>query len=572
MPKCLTRSILYFFSRKFHSKIQFLIETAITCKMAANSGAGKASETGPTKPAHALFNAVSSSKLRLVRLLIDGGLHVDTRNAQQQTPLLAACSSLETRHLRGETREKVVKYLIEAGANVNVRDKVGRTPLIYAVITRAHSSVVFDLVVAGADLWFEDDSRNCAFDYAVQREEVSQIGVMVEAHKRWKSSSREEESRKSCEKLTRTQSATKHNKKVEGTTDQGTGKQKHIAKALQLSNIYISPEAIGTSSKKTPDDPLRPATSPRVSEENEMHSPSRPISVTPCEGAAGNRFEMFPVVPKDTATSPESLIEEKRLCSLCKNIILEDSDSQAAKDSDGSNYSDLNLGDYDLSGWLYRRRSTGSLFGRTQQRIQWKKSLGITLEDLFSSTEINRPNFGSQSLFVKSRRTNTMVDISTTGLTVPALNRARSASVSLPPTSILGEGFRFLGDQVFAASASEERFLVENKLLPKPSEVPIRRASSSSAIGFKQKGDLVYTSDSRIFLADDGGDDDWDEILVVPPEVMQHRAKSPVHSSSPSPTCGGGSESGARSSGSPPIPRIVFTDVVKTSSKGSEKK
>ena len=549
--------------------------------MAANGGAGKASETVPTKPAHALFNAVSSSKLRLVRLLIDGGLHVDTRNAQQQTPLLAACSSLETRHFRGETREKVVKYLLEAGANVNVRDKVGRTPLIYAVITRAHSSVVFDLVAAGADLWFEDDSRNCAFDYAVQRGEVSQIAVMVEAHKRWKSSSREEESRKSREKPTRTlnpgkkaavrRSATKHNKKVEDTTHQGTGKQKYIAKAIKPSNIYILPEAIGTSTKKTPDDPLRPAKPPHVSEENKMHSPSRTISVTPCERVAGTRFEMFPDVPKDTAMSPESSIDENRLCSLCRNIILEDSDSKAAEDLDGSNYSDLNLGDYDLSGWLYRRRSTGSLFGRTQQRIQWKKSLGITLEDLFSSTEINRPNFGSQSLFVKSRRTNTMVDISTTGLTVPALNRARSASVSLPPTSILSEGFRFLGDQAFAASASEERFLVENKLLPRPSEFPIRRSSSSSAIGFKQKGDLVYTSDSRIFLADDS-DDDWDEILVVPPEVMQHRAKSPVHSSSPSPTWGVGSESGAQSSGSPPIPRIVFTDVVQTSSKGSVQK
>lgn len=556
--------------------------------MAANGNAAQASETGPTKPSHALFNAVSSSKLRLVRLLIDGGLHVDTRNAQQQTPLLAACSSLETRHFRGETRERVVKYLIEAGANVNVRDKVGRTPLIYAVITRAQPSVVFDLVEAGADLWCEDDSRNCAFDYAVQREDVSQIGVMVEAHKRWKSSSRVEAAGRSREKPATTMSsgkkaavtqssATKHNKKVENTTHQSTRKKKHIAKAIHPSNIYITPEATGTS-KKTSDDPLRPSTSLHVSEENRMHSPSRTIPVTPCEWAAGTRLEIFPDVPVDPALSPESPIEEKRFCSLCKNVILEDGEPKTTKDFDGdtsswksSNCLDLNMGDYDLSGFLYRRRSTGSLIGRTQQRIQWKKSLGITLEDLFSSTEINRPNFGDQSLFVKSRRTNTMVDISTIGLSVPVPNRARSASVSLPPTSILSESFRFLGEQAIASSPTEQRFLVENKLLPGPSEFPIRRGSSSSAIGFKQKGDLVYTSDSRIFLAD-GSDDDWDEILIVPPEVTQHRAKSPAHGRSPSPMGRGGLESRAQSCDSPPIPRIVFTDVVQTSSNGIEQK
>ena len=137
------------------------------------------------KPVQALFNAVSASKLRLVRLLIEGGVHVDTRNDHGRTPLLITCSSLNnTYHIREETRENVVKYLIAAGADVNAHDVTGRTPLIYAVITRAESPVIFDLVDAGAHIWLEDNSHKCAFDYAIQQEDIGQVEVIVDAYKR----------------------------------------------------------------------------------------------------------------------------------------------------------------------------------------------------------------------------------------------------------------------------------------------------------------------------------------------------------------------------------------------------
>lgn len=515
------------------------------------------------KPVQALFNAVSSSKLRLVRLLIEGGIHVDTKNNQSQTPLLATCSSLEKSHFRGETRERVVKYLIAAGANVNAQDNTGRTPLIYAIITQAHASVIFDLIEAGAELWLDDNNHNCAFDYAVQRSDVTQVGVIVEAYKRHMSrlNTGSPSKRSSQESMRRLHIPTYPKQPVIAPDIHRYPKQPVISPDIPTyPKPVISPD-IATYPKRpiSPDIPTYP---------------KQPISPD------------IPTQPEQPMISPQ-VSTELQVCSLCKNIFQPDAIENAVKDSEtakkcwkSTELLDLNISTFDLSGFLYRRRSTGSVFaGLTEQRcesIRRKQNLGITLEDLFSSTEINQPIYEGQPLFVKSPRMNTMVDISSQGLGLPVLdmNRTRSVSVSLPPLESTSQRLRFLGEQAFSfSSSSEEPWLLGHELLPKPSKVTTTSLCHiPSTLCLKQKGNLTYASDSQGHLGNNDSDDDYDDILLIPSsQVDMMSAKNDVMSSQQDISQDESATERAQACNSP-IPKIVLTDVVKSSEESEKKK
>ena len=63
----------------------------------------------------ALFHASSTCKLRLVRMLVEGGTSVNVRNERLETPLMLCCQS-ETDI---EEKRRVVTYLLGKKSKVN---------------------------------------------------------------------------------------------------------------------------------------------------------------------------------------------------------------------------------------------------------------------------------------------------------------------------------------------------------------------------------------------------------------------------------------------------------------------
>lgn len=493
----------------------------------------KASNEANNKPIQALLNAVATSKLRLVRLLIEGGVDVNVRDNHGQTPLLITCSLLNnTCHSRGETRERVVKYLISAGADVNAYDVTGRTSLIYAVITRA--SVVPDLMDAGADPWWEDGNRKCAFDYVLQEKDIGLVQIMVDAYKRRKMRGIPPVIRDTRGIVRDVIDARESHKHIEDTTH---GKQekkstknketkpnrKRLAQSRNISSPGLTTFNKNTTDKSSDSPPttLQHTCGPHESTSNIPASPGQ-------------------------STNIHQLPEIIQLCGLCKSIF-----SAHAQNQDEDKISQpylaetVNFEEYDFSGFLYRRRSSESLFGLTEKRyesIRRKSELGITLEDLFSSTEINQP--GKHPLYVKSPRTNTMIDISANELLVP--DRGRSLSVCLPPLDNVrlrvGDGY--------------------------PLVTSAKSAPQLHIMAWSHAGSMIFNPESRVYP---GSDDEFDDVIIFP---ATHRSltSSPTRSVTSSPEDNGEShhdmtslygeftsqdESEACNS---PIPTIVLTD------------
>jgi ankyrin repeat protein len=61
----------------------------------------------------------------IVRLLLDRGADIDSKDSEKQSLLFRAC--------RNQYHLSVVKLLLERGANVNHKTKVGGTPLFAAI-------------------------------------------------------------------------------------------------------------------------------------------------------------------------------------------------------------------------------------------------------------------------------------------------------------------------------------------------------------------------------------------------------------------------------------------------------
>uniref|UniRef100_A0A4W5R8E7 Uncharacterized protein n=1 Tax=Hucho hucho TaxID=62062 RepID=A0A4W5R8E7_9TELE len=84
---------------------------------------------------HYLTFASRLGKLRLVRLLLEGGAQVNERNPGGETPLLAACKAL-----RGEPTGpgtlKLLRYLLDnqvSGADPSMEDYSGASAMVYAI-------------------------------------------------------------------------------------------------------------------------------------------------------------------------------------------------------------------------------------------------------------------------------------------------------------------------------------------------------------------------------------------------------------------------------------------------------
>lgn len=131
---------------------------------------------------NSLIKAVHQSRLRLTRLLLEGGAYINESNDRGETPLMIACKTKHVDH-QSVSKAKMVKYLLENNADPNIQDKSGKTALMHACLERAGPEVVSLLLQSGADLSLQDHSSYSALVYAINSEDRETLKVLLSACK-----------------------------------------------------------------------------------------------------------------------------------------------------------------------------------------------------------------------------------------------------------------------------------------------------------------------------------------------------------------------------------------------------
>ncbi|KAM9782896.1 ankyrin repeat domain-containing protein 34A [Neosynchiropus ocellatus] len=129
---------------------------------------------------NALLKAVFQGKLRLTRLLLEGGAYINEGNERGETPIAAACLAS---YDDPQTRQKMVRYLLEKGADPNIPDKSGRTALMHACAEQAGKDVVSLLLENGADPSLKDYGGSSALVHAINKGDRSTLQVLLDACK-----------------------------------------------------------------------------------------------------------------------------------------------------------------------------------------------------------------------------------------------------------------------------------------------------------------------------------------------------------------------------------------------------
>ncbi|XP_049907288.1 ankyrin repeat domain 34Bb [Epinephelus moara] len=131
---------------------------------------------------NSLLKAVYLSRLRLTRLLLEGGAYINESNEQGETPLMVAC---KTRHTDSQSvpKHKMVRYLLENGADPNIQDKTGKTALMHACLEQAGAEILSLLLSSGADPTLEDHAGLSALVYAVNSGNRGVLRVLLDACK-----------------------------------------------------------------------------------------------------------------------------------------------------------------------------------------------------------------------------------------------------------------------------------------------------------------------------------------------------------------------------------------------------
>uniref|UniRef100_W5LRT3 Ankyrin repeat domain 34B n=1 Tax=Astyanax mexicanus TaxID=7994 RepID=W5LRT3_ASTMX len=131
---------------------------------------------------NSLLKAVYLSRLRLTRLLLEGGAYINESNERGETPLMIACKSRQTDH-QGVPKVKMVGYLLESGADPNIQDKSGKTALMHACLEQAGPEVASLLLASGADPCLKDHTGSSALVYAIQSSDEETLKLLMDACK-----------------------------------------------------------------------------------------------------------------------------------------------------------------------------------------------------------------------------------------------------------------------------------------------------------------------------------------------------------------------------------------------------
>ncbi|KAM9841355.1 ankyrin repeat domain-containing protein 34B [Aulostomus maculatus] len=129
-----------------------------------------------------LLKAVFLRRLRLTRLLLDGGAYINESDGQGQTPLMVAC---RTQYIDAQSvsRVKLVQFLLEKGADPNIQDKEGCSVLMHACREKAGLEVVSLLLDSGADIGLEDQTGTSALVYAVMAGDWKVLRLLLDSCK-----------------------------------------------------------------------------------------------------------------------------------------------------------------------------------------------------------------------------------------------------------------------------------------------------------------------------------------------------------------------------------------------------
>ncbi|XP_036454714.1 ankyrin repeat domain 34Bb [Colossoma macropomum] len=131
---------------------------------------------------NSLLKAVYLCRLRLTRLLLEGGAYINESNERGETPLMIACKTHHT-DAQSVPKPKMVRYLLENGADPNIQDKSGKTALMHACLDRAGEEVLIQLLSSGADPSLEDHTGSSALVYAVNAGDKDALRVLLDACK-----------------------------------------------------------------------------------------------------------------------------------------------------------------------------------------------------------------------------------------------------------------------------------------------------------------------------------------------------------------------------------------------------
>ncbi|MED6250312.1 hypothetical protein ATANTOWER_029230 [Ataeniobius toweri] len=129
-----------------------------------------------------LLKAVYQSRLRLTRLLLEGGAYINESNEHGETPLMVACKTPHT-DAQSVPKPKMVRYLLENGADPNIQDKMGKTALMHACLEQTDAEILSLLLKSGADPTLEDHAGLSALVYAVNSGNRKILSVLLGACK-----------------------------------------------------------------------------------------------------------------------------------------------------------------------------------------------------------------------------------------------------------------------------------------------------------------------------------------------------------------------------------------------------
>ncbi|MCI4388125.1 hypothetical protein PGIGA_G00082010 [Pangasianodon gigas] len=131
---------------------------------------------------NSLLKAVYLGRLRLTRLLLEGGAYINESNEHGETPLMIACKSRYS-DTQGVPKAKMVGYLLESGADPNIQDKSGKTALMHACLEQAGPEVVSLLLDSGADPCLEDHVGSSALIHAINSSDEETLKLLMDAFK-----------------------------------------------------------------------------------------------------------------------------------------------------------------------------------------------------------------------------------------------------------------------------------------------------------------------------------------------------------------------------------------------------
>ncbi|KAF1529764.1 Ankyrin repeat domain-containing protein 34C, partial [Eudyptula minor] len=131
---------------------------------------------------NSLLKAVWLGRLRLTRLLLEGGAYINESNEKGETALMVACITKHTDQ-QSINKAKMVKYLLNNRADPNIQDKSGKTALMHACICGAGGDVVSLLLENGADPSLEDHSGASALVHAINADDKDVLQHLLDACK-----------------------------------------------------------------------------------------------------------------------------------------------------------------------------------------------------------------------------------------------------------------------------------------------------------------------------------------------------------------------------------------------------